>query len=103
MDHRAEYRRELSHYVIGFVAALVLTCAAFAMVHFDLAPTNTTIGIVFVLGLIQMVVHFRYFLHIDLEASARDDLQLILFSTLITLLMVGGTLIVLANLHHRMM
>ncbi|MBW4332006.1 cytochrome C oxidase subunit IV family protein [Stakelama sp. CBK3Z-3] len=103
MDDRAKYRRELRGYAIGFASALALTCAAFATVHFDLAPAGTTIGIVFALGLIQLNVHFRFFLHIDLKKSARDDLQLILFSTLITLLMVGGTLIILFNLYHRMM
>ena len=55
------------------------------------------------LALVQMVVHFRFFLHISLAKSARDDLQLILFSTLIMVLMVSGTLVVLFNLRHRMM
>ncbi len=55
------------------------------------------------LGLVQMLVHFRCFLHIDLRRSARPDLQLLLFSALIIALMVGGTLVVLFNLHGRMM
>ncbi len=50
------------------------------------------------LGVVQMVVHFRCFLHIDLKRSARADLQLILFSSLIVALMVGGTLVILLNL-----
>jgi cytochrome o ubiquinol oxidase operon protein cyoD len=64
---------------------------------------GTTLAIVFALGLLQIIGHFRFFLHIDLRKSARDDLQLILFSSLITLLMVGGTLVILFNLRHRMM
>ncbi len=59
--------------------------------------------LVFGLALVQAVVHFRCFLHIDLSARPRDDLQLILFSTLIIALMVGGTLVVLFNLRMRMM
>ena len=55
------------------------------------------------LGLAQMLVHFRFFLHIDLKQSAKADLQLILFSTMIVALMVGGTLVVLFNLRARMM
>ena len=61
------------------------------------APT-TTLAIVLGLALVQMVVHFRFFLHISLRESARDDLQLILFSTLIVILMVSGTLVILFNL-----
>jgi cytochrome o ubiquinol oxidase subunit IV len=56
-----------------------------------------------VFALLQMVAHFRFFLHITLQKSARDDLQLILFSTSIVLLMVSGTLVILSNLRFRMM
>ena len=58
---------------------------------------------VLVLALIQVIVHMRCFLHISLKRSARADLQLILFSAMIILLMVGGTLVVLFNLSARMM
>ena len=49
------------------------------------------------------MVHFRCFLHVDLKCSARADLMLILFSSLIIALMVGGTLVILLNLRTRMM
>ena len=99
----AERRRERRSYIIGFVFAILLTCAAFAIVAWRLMDPETALAIVFALGLIQIVGHFRFFLHIDLRKSARDDLQLILFSSLITLLMVGGTVVILFNLRHRMM
>ena len=38
-----------------------------------------------------------------LRCSARADLTLLLSSTLIVALMVGGTLVILANLYYRMM
>ena len=50
-----------------------------------------------------MVVHFRFFLHISLKKSSREDLQLMLFSALIVTLMVSGTLVILFNLRARMM
>ncbi len=96
-------RRDLLTYGIGYVLALLLTSAAFAVVTWRWASGTTALGIVFGLALVQAVVHFRCFLHIDLKRSARDDLQLILFSTLIIALMVGGTLVVLFNLRMRMM
>lgn len=67
------------------------------------ASPLTTLAIVFGLALVQMVVHFRFFLHVSLRKSAREDLQLILFSTLIVILMVSGTLVILFNLRERMM
>lgn len=94
---------EIRTYVGGYIAALGLTIAAFAAVHWRLAEPRTVFASVLALGLVQIVVQFRCFLHIGLARSSRDDLQLILFSALIVALMVGGTLVILFNLHGRMM
>lgn len=102
-EEAAEKRREMLTYAIGYGLALALTCLAFALVYWRWAEPPVALGIVFGLGLIQVLVHFRCFLHIDFKDQARDDLLLILFSTLIVSLMVGGTLVVLFNLRARMM
>ena len=96
-------REEIRSHVTGYALALALTGAAFASVYWRGFIPATTLRIVLGLALVQMVVHFRYFLHISLRRSARDDLLLILFSTLIVILMVSGTLVVLFNLRERMM
>lgn len=97
-----EKRRELRSYIVGFALAVVLTGAAFLMVAWRVAPTTAHV-VIGVAALAQVVVHFRFFLHISWQRSTRDDLQLILFTTLIITLMAGGTIWILANLHHRMM
>ena len=56
-----------------------------------------------VFALVQIVVHLRYFLHIDLGKQKREDLQLILFSTFLLAIMAGGTIWIMANLQMRMM
>ena len=89
--------------VLGYGLALLLTVTAFALAHFRIIAGRGGFYSVLGLGLLQMFVHFRCFLHIDLKRSARADLQLILFSGLIIALMVGGTLVVLFNLRMRMM
>lgn len=95
-------RREFRDYCIGGILALLLTLTAFGIIAFNALDRMTSILVVSVLALVQMLVHFRYFLHIDLRRSHRDELQLILFTFLIILLMTGGTLWILWNLHSRM-
>ncbi len=99
----SERAKETWSYVIGYGLALALTGAAFAVVHWPTFASATTFGIILALALVQMVVHFRFFLHIGLKTSARDDLALILFSALVITLMVSGTLVILFNLRARMM
>lgn len=102
-DRNDDPRREVRTYLIGYAAALVLTCAAFAAVRWPIAAGGTIFATVLALAVFQAIVQFRCFLHISLARSSRDDLQLILFSTLIVGLMVGGTLVILFNLRGRMM
>lgn len=102
-DPNQDKRADIRSYLIGYVAALVLTGAAFTAVRWPSFGSRVTLGIVLALAQVQMVVHFRFFLHITLAKSARDDLRLILFSTLIVVLMVSGTLVILMNLRTRMM
>ncbi len=98
-----ERRAETRQYVLGFGLALLLTGAAFAAVYWQNLAALPTLGIVFALGLAQVIVHFRFFLHVGFKKSAREDLQLVLFSGLIIALMVSGTLVILLNLRVRMM
>ena len=94
---------ETMTYFYGYGSALLLTCAAFGLVYFHALSVPHAFYVVLGLGLAQMLVHFRCFLHIDLKRSARADLALVLFSSLVVSLMVGGTLVVLFNLQQSMM
>ena len=53
-------------------------------------------------ALVQIVVHMRFFLHVDLSRQKREDLQLILFTVLLLALMGGGTIWILTDLAARM-
>jgi cytochrome o ubiquinol oxidase operon protein cyoD len=52
-------------------------------------------------ALVQMLVHFRFFLHIGFRQN-REDLQLLLFSALLLTIMVAGTVWIMASLAQRM-
>jgi cytochrome o ubiquinol oxidase subunit IV len=103
MEEHAERRSERWSYIAGLALAVVLSAVPFGCVALSGLPRHFLLWIIAACGVVQIVVHFRYFLHIDLSKSKRDDLQLILFSFLILLLMVAGTIWILSNLHTRMM
>lgn len=89
--------------LLGFGLALALTLAAFGIVAAGIGSAATVVGVVAVLAILQIVVQLRFFLHLDLSKSRREDLQLILFASLIIILMVGGSIWILWSLHMRMM
>jgi cytochrome o ubiquinol oxidase subunit IV len=53
-------------------------------------------------AIVQAIVHFRCFLHINPPRQNMDDLHLLLFSSLLLFFMVGGTIWILSNLATRM-
>jgi len=101
-EQRQEHRREFRSYVWGIGLALGLTIVPFALVHWGLLSRNESLATIGVFAFVQVVVHFRFFLHIDLAKQQREDLQLILFSALLLLIMGCGTLWIMANLASRM-
>ena len=98
-----EYRADLRSYLIGLGLAVVLSAIPFAAIAFGRYSQRTAFIIIAACAIVQIPTHFRFFLHIDLSRSKRDDLQLILFSTLIVVLMIGGTIWILGNQKMRMM
>jgi cytochrome o ubiquinol oxidase subunit IV len=94
---------EKRSYLWGLGLAVVLTSAAFGLAVFKILSGTALLLAIGALALIQIVVQFRFFLHVDLSRQKREDLQLILFTTLLILIMVGGSLWILGNLDTRMM
>ena len=68
MSSSSDKRRETLGYAIGYALALALTGAAFAAVRWPSFAAGTTLAIVFGLALVQVVVHFRFFLHVCTSA-----------------------------------
>lgn len=94
-------QREFRSYVWGVGLALLLTLVPFALVHWAGMPRSPLLIVIGAFALVQMIVHFRFFLHIGFSHK-REDLQLILFSTLLLIIMVGGTMWIMYSLAVRM-
>lgn len=98
-----DYRRDLHSDVWGISLALALTVVPFALVYWSAMPRFALLFTIGAFALTQIVVHFRFFLHIDPARQKDDNLQLILFCGLILFVMAGGTIWIMANLAMRMM
>lgn len=98
---RQEQKEDFRSYTLGYGLALLLTLVPFALVYWDVLPQTQVFVVIGVLAFLQMLVHFRLFLHIGLKRN-REDLHLILFSTLLLSIMIAGTLWIMFNLAFRM-
>ncbi|WP_449394816.1 cytochrome C oxidase subunit IV family protein [Devosia riboflavina] len=99
----SDAQSETRSYIWGLGLAVGLTAIAFGFAVFKILAGPALLAAIGILALIQIAVQFRFFLHIDLSRSKREDLQLILFTGLLILIMVGGSLWIMASLDQRMM
>jgi cytochrome o ubiquinol oxidase subunit IV len=96
------YRRDLFTYLSGLALALILTAVPFALVYWHAMSTSSLWIAIGVFALVQAMVHFRCFLHVNPPHQNVDELWLVLFTVLILVMMAGGTVWILGNLHSRM-
>ena len=99
----SDAQSETRSYILGLGLAVVLTAIAFGLAVFKILTGPALLAAIGILALLQIAGQFRFFLHIDLSRSKREDLQLILFTGLLILIMVGGSLWIMASLDQRMM
>jgi len=91
-------RGDLKSYVTGFVLSVILTAVAFWAVMRPAAPRVAIIAVILVLAAAQVLVHLAYFLHMSLRREQRWNLVSFVFTVLILVLIVGGSIWIMANM-----
>ncbi len=89
-------------YTIGFVFALLLTLASFAVSQTNLLwGPGIPVGLI-VLALAQIGVHLIFFLHIGFGSESRNNTVALAFGVWIVLLVIGGSILIISNLNANM-
>lgn len=103
IDSTGVSRGSLKSYLTGFVLSLILTAIPFALVMSGAWSASAALAGIFSAGLAQILVHLHYFLHLDTSSAARWNVVTLIFTLLIMVLFVGGTLWIMSSLNYRMM
>ncbi|WP_114191545.1 cytochrome o ubiquinol oxidase subunit IV [Edaphovirga cremea] len=93
----------LKTYLIGFVLSIILTVIPFTMVMNGGASQAAILGVVLACAVVQIVVHLVYFLHMNSSSEERWNLVAFLFTVMIILIVVVGSLWIMYNLNINMM
>lgn len=90
-------------YLTGFLASVVLTVIPFSAVAFGWFSFGTTVAVVAVTAVIQIIVHLFCFLHLDFSKEHAWNSGSAAFTALILAVLVGGTLWLMYSLEMRTM
>ena len=98
----ASLREGIRSYCLGLALAIILTVASFwaARTHLIYGPAVTMAIAVFAFA--QMGIHLVFFLHITTGPDNTNNILALAFGVLITLLIIFGSIWIMANLDHNM-
>ena len=91
-------------YMTGFVLSIILTAIPFWLVMakvFD--KPATTAFVVLGFAAVQIVVHMVYFLHMNTKSEGGWTLLALIFTVMVVVIMLAGSLWVMYHLNHNMM
>jgi len=91
-------------YMTGFILSVILTVIPFSVVMGEVFESAAlTIGIIIALGAVQIMVHMIYFLHMDAKAEDGWNLLSLLFSGMLIVIMLVGSMWIMFHLHDNTM
>ncbi|MFN4357466.1 cytochrome o ubiquinol oxidase subunit IV [Sphingopyxis alaskensis] len=90
-------------YVIGFVLSVILTAIPFWLVMTMPLSAGTTGAIIMAFAVVQIVVHMVFFLHMTPKAEGGWSLTSLVFTVIVVVIMLAGSLWVMHHLNTNMM
>ena len=91
-------------YMTGFILSIILTVIPFWLVMDGVLPSSgDTALVILLIGAVQMVVHMVYFLHMSPRSEGGWTLMALLFTVIIVMIALAGSLWVMYHLNVNMM
>ncbi|MFQ6372529.1 cytochrome o ubiquinol oxidase subunit IV [Shewanella sp. YIC-542] len=98
-----ESHGSVKSYLTGFVLSVILTAIPFWAVMTQAFDKTTTIVLAVTLAVVQIIVHLKYFLHLDFTPHGKENTIAFLFSALIIGLVVGLSIWIIYSANALMM
>jgi cytochrome o ubiquinol oxidase operon protein cyoD len=97
------FTQRIVSYLTGLGFAILLTATSFYVAGTDLVWQPSIPVALVVLAIAQMGVHLVFFLHITSGPDNTNNVLALAFGVLIVILLMGGSLWIMAHLNHNMM
>lgn len=100
--HTANHGSYVS-YTVGFLLSIALTLAAYFLVVDRILSGSTLVVAIIGLAIVQLFVQLTFFLHLGGESKPRWNQMVFWFALLVVLIIVIGSIWIMANLDYNMM
>ncbi|MCJ2181765.1 cytochrome o ubiquinol oxidase subunit IV [Novosphingobium sp. 1949] len=106
-DHHDEHgasHGSMRDYVIGFLLSVILTAIPFWLIGTHaIADKGTAALVIVAFAMVQIVVHMIYFLHMNTKSEGGWTFMALIFTVIILVIALSGSLWVMYHLNTNMM
>ncbi len=103
-DHDEGGHGTLRGYTIGFLLSVVLTAIPFWLVMSGgVGSSGMTALVILAFAAVQIVVHMVYFLHMNTKSESGWSILALIFTVVLVVIMLAGSLWVMYHLNTNMM
>jgi cytochrome o ubiquinol oxidase subunit IV len=94
----------LKTYAIGFILSVILTAIPFWLVMTKaFVKSDVTAFVILAFAAVQIVVHMVYFLHMNTRSEGGWSMLALIFTVVLVVIVLSGSIWVLYHLNHNMM
>jgi cytochrome o ubiquinol oxidase operon protein cyoD len=103
-DHGGASHGSYAGYITGFLLSVVLTAIPFWLVMGNVfADSRVTAFAIMALAVVQIVVHMVYFLHMNTRSEGGWNMLALIFTVVLVVITLSGSLWVMYHLNSNMM
>ncbi|QCI26088.1 cytochrome o ubiquinol oxidase subunit IV [Buchnera aphidicola] len=95
------FLKEIKLYFFGFLFSIFLTTIPFFIVFSHIFKVYVALMIIIFCAVIQCVVHLKIFLHLSYSSKNYWNFIFLLFTFLIILIIISGSIWIMCNLNHH--
>lgn len=102
-DVTGESHGSVKSYLIGFILSIILTIIPFGIVMRGGMAESTVVAVLVICAIVQVLIQLGCFLHLNTSSAQRWNLLAILFTGVLVLIVIGGSLWVMYWMNANMM
>ncbi|WMC19644.1 MAG: cytochrome o ubiquinol oxidase subunit IV [Enterobacteriaceae bacterium PC38] len=93
----------VKNYYFGFILSLLLTIIPFILIKYNFLNNFIKKIIIIIMSILQIIIHFKFFLHINNSNQEKFNLITLIFTIIIILILIVGSIWIMLNLNKNML
>lgn len=103
IDSHHGWNTSIKPLILGFIFSIIFALGAYRIITHSHLKHDWLLFTVVGLGVLQIIAQLVFFLHLGLESKPRWNIAMFIYTILLVLALVGGSIWIMINLNYNLM